>query len=62
MFPVTEFIVHFVMLSDIAPVFCLTPTRTEKDFLFHLSNEEGVQDLYDVPTHSIMSPFTSSAL
>ena len=50
-------IILFVCLLSLggAPVFCLTPTRTEKDFLFHLGEKEGLTELYDVNPPAITS-------
>lgn len=44
-----------------APVLCLTPTRTEKDFLFHLGEREGITELYDVKPPNITSLTASSS-
>ncbi|XP_003384656.1 PREDICTED: transcription factor E2F5-like [Amphimedon queenslandica] len=47
-----------------APVLSLSPAPTDKDFLFHLDDQEGVADLYDVnppPPPTSNSSSTSSS-
>ena len=49
----------FIFLGN-APVLCLSPAPTDKDFLFHLDEREGILDLYDVHQSSTVTASTSS--
>jgi hypothetical protein len=54
-----EIINELIQSHSNAPILSLSPAPNDKDFLFHLDDQEGLTDLYDV-SHSSTIPTVSS--